>query len=76
MEVKKVVFKLFTFVSTFTGLFLTMQYNVLAQYGGNVPVGQVLGEETQSGIPTWIFILIALGFLLLIIFFANRHKKN
>lgn len=76
MKIRKLTIKLLTFVTSFAGLFLTTQHNLLAQYGGAVQGGQVLGEETQSGIPTWIFILIALGILLLILFFANRHKKN
>lgn len=76
MKTRKLTFKLLTFMGSFVGLFLTAQNDLLAQYGGAVQGGQVLGEETQSGIPTWIFILIALGFLLIVLYFANRHKKN
>jgi hypothetical protein len=76
MKIRNLTLKLFTFVSSFAGLFLTTQNDVLAQYGGAVQGGQVLGEETQSGIPTWIFILIALGILFIVLYFANRHKKN
>lgn len=76
MKRNNLTLKFFAFVSSFAGLFLTTQNDLLAQYGGAVQGGQVLGEETQSGIPTWIFILIALGFLLIVLYFANRHKKN
>lgn len=51
-----------------------MSSNLLAQYGGAVQPGQVLGEQTQAGVPAWVFVLIALAITLVILFFAFKGR--
>lgn len=76
MNMKKLMLKMSAAIFTVCGLLLTGPHSLLAQYGGAVQPGQVLGEEAKKGVPVWIFILIALGLLLFILFFALRRKKN
>ena len=76
---KKLMLKMFAAIFAVGGLLLTNPRNLLAQYGGAAPAGgQVLGEETPSGIPVpyliGAIILTLLG--LAILFFIKRHRSK
>ena len=68
--------KLISVLLIFFGLFLAKPSVSLAQYGGAVQPGQVLGEKAQAGegIPAWVFILIAGIFTLFFLFFVIRSR--
>lgn len=74
MKMKKLLLRIFVALFAVFGLLLTNPPASLAQYGGVVQPGQVLGEQAKGGIPMWVFVLIALALTSFILFFAFRGR--
>jgi hypothetical protein len=74
MKMKKLLSRIFVVLLAVFGLLLTNPPASLAQYGGAVQPGQILGEQAQNGIPAWVFALIALALTVVTLFFAFRGR--